>query len=70
MGDDLIDYIKDSLDRLHDKVDSIHNDADTRLKSLEQERAHRGGFMTALGIVGAVIGSGLTLAVNFIIFRK
>ena len=68
--DDRIDYIKDSLDKLHDKVDDIHEDVDVRLKSLELDRANRKGFMTAISVIGAVIGSGLTMVVNYVIYRK
>ena len=70
MEDPRIDYIKDSLDNLHSKVDDIHQTVDVRLRSLELDRANRSGFMTAISIIGAVIGSGLTLVANYLIYKK
>lgn len=67
--DGRIEYIKDSLDALHTKVDVIYKDADLRLKSLEEDRAHQKGMYAALTAVGGVIGSAFAAITTYFIFK-
>ena len=67
---DRIDYIKDSVDTLHLKVDSLRTDVDTRLKSLEITRANERGFMRAVSLVSAAVGSAIALVASYFIYHK
>lgn len=66
---DKISYIKESLDRLHEKVDKVYVDADARLKSLEETRAHERGFSKAVGIMGGMVGGFVTLIASYFIYH-